>query len=94
MSIEPIKAEVRGLLAQTNYDIQWSERVRARGAAGEDRVHAASQLVFLRTRKKVLERRMSELGHCRDGALSTFIQWFKEQVMVVVLSFDGWLTGR
>jgi hypothetical protein len=92
MSIEPIKTEVRGLLARTNYDIDQAERTLVRGA-GEDRVHAASRLVLLRRHKRAFEARMSDLDHSPDGAIPTVVQCLKENWMLVSHSLETWFEG-
>jgi hypothetical protein len=93
MSIEPIKAELRGLLTQTNYDIELAKRTLAYGK-DRARARAASQLVALRRRKEELEARLYELDHSPDGAAVPVIQWFKDDWMVVIQRIEAWVGGR
>jgi hypothetical protein len=93
MSIEPIKTEVRGLLAQVNYDIKHAEEA-LRGGAPQQRVRAAGRLVFLTRRKEELEVRQRELDQSPDGLGSTLIQWFREDWMLVLQRLEDWAEGR
>jgi len=56
MSIEPIKAELAGMLAQANRKIEEAESRRANGT-DQERVHAAGQFVFLKGQKEKLDVR-------------------------------------
>jgi hypothetical protein len=93
MSIEPIKNEVRALLAQTNYDIRKAEKELADGENGV-RVHAVGELVNLRRHRKEFEDRLVDLNHSSDGVIATVVQWFKESWMLVVQSFERSVEGR
>jgi hypothetical protein len=93
MSIEPIKTELRGLLTQTNYDIELAKRTLTYGK-DRARARAASQLVALRRRKEELEARMREPDRFPDGAVFPIIQWFKEDWMLVIQRIETWVGGR
>jgi hypothetical protein len=93
MSIEGIKGEVRGLLAQVNDKIQQAERRLAAGT-GEQRVHAAGELVFLKRQKDELETRTRELDHSPDGASRTVIEWIKEDWMILMQRLENWIETR
>lgn len=88
MSIETIKVEVRGLLARTNDKIARAEWTLAADSAGA-RVRAAGRLVGLRRHRQMLEARMDELDHARGDAVSSAIQWFKEEWMLLAQSFEA-----
>jgi hypothetical protein len=90
MSIDPIKLEVRNLLAFIDLEIRDAECALAEGAP-QGRVHAAGELVRLRKRKAELTARLDELEHASDGAASTFIQWVKESGMILAQTFETWL---
>ena len=83
MSIEPIKAELIGMLAQANSKIKEAEAQRANGT-GEERVHAAGELVFLKAQKADLEVRTRELGAVQDGLGATVVQWIKEDWLILM----------
>ena len=83
MSIEPIKAELASLVAQANSKIKEAEQQRATGT-DQERVHAAGQLVFLRSQKEELEGRTRELGTVQDGAGATVVEWIKEDWMMLM----------
>jgi hypothetical protein len=93
MSIEPIKAEVRGLLAQVNYDVQQAERTLTVGS-GQQKVTAASHLISLRRQQTEFEDRLRELEQSPDGFFSTVVQWFKEDWMLVIQRLEAWAEGR
>jgi hypothetical protein len=83
MSIEPIKAELLGMLAQANSKIKEAEALRANGT-GRERVHAAGQLVFLKGQKKELDDRTRELDAVQDGLGATVVQWIKEDWLILM----------
>lgn len=93
MSIEPIKTEVRGLLAQVNYDIRQANRTLTAGTA-QQQVVAAACLISLKRRKAELEERLRDLNQSRDGILPTVIQCFKEDWMLVIQRLEAWAEGR
>jgi hypothetical protein len=93
MSIEPIRIEVRNLLAETNDDIRQTERELA-SAVGEDRVRAAGRLVSLQRHRAELEARRAELERCRGGALDTVVQWVKEDWMILTHQIGHWIETR
>jgi hypothetical protein len=93
MSIEPIKTEVRGLLAETNDQLRQAERSLAQGA-GEERVHAAGRLVLLRRHQAELQARMGELARSPDGVGPTVFQWIKEDWMILMRSLGHWIEAR
>ena len=90
MSIEPLKHEVRDLLAQANDKIQQAEQKLA-GGTGDQRVHAAGQLVFLKRQKDELETRLRELDHSPDEVSRTVIQWIKEDWMILMQRLESWI---
>ena len=92
MSIEPIRAEVRGLLALTNEGIREAERTLANDN-GVARVRAAGELVYLRLHQAELKNRMLELDHCREGDGPTFIQWVRENWMILMYRLQSWIEG-
>jgi hypothetical protein len=93
MSIEPIRHEVRNLLAETNYDIQKAEQALHEGV-GQERVRAAGRLVSLRGYKAELEARLEELDRSRGGPVDTVIQWIKEDWMTVAHQIETWFERR
>jgi hypothetical protein len=93
MSIEPIKYEVRQLLARANHDIREAERTRA-SDGGFARVRAAGQLVFLQRQKQALEARLRELERSHDGAAPTLIQWVREDWMILMDRLESWIEAR
>jgi hypothetical protein len=90
MSIEPIRTEVRGLLALTNEEIRQAERIRANDD-GAARVHAAGALVYLRRRQEMLKDRMHELDEWHDGVGGAFVQWVRESWMIVMFQLRLWI---
>jgi hypothetical protein len=90
MSIEPIRTEVRSLLAEAKDDIRQAERALAYGIA-EARVRAAGRLVGLKQRKAELEQRMRELDHSRGGAMDTVVQWVREDWMILMQTLEHWI---
>jgi hypothetical protein len=90
MSIEPIIVEVRRLLAQTNDSLQQAETALAQGT-GEERVHAAGELVLLRRQQAELRARMGELRQAHDSVRSTMLQWIKEDWMILMLRMESWI---
>jgi hypothetical protein len=93
MSIETIKAEVRGLLAQANLKFRDAERLVA-GGTDRERVDAAGQLVFLKRHKHELEARMRELDNVPEGVASTVFQWFKEDWVILLQRLEMWMESR
>jgi hypothetical protein len=93
MSIEPIKNEVRALLAQTNYDIRRAERELTDGDS-TTRIRASGELVNLRRHKTEFEDRMCDLNRSSDGFISTVVQWFKESWMLIIQSLERGVEGR
>ena len=93
MSIETIRTEVRGLLAEANDRVRQAERALAEGT-GEARVRAAGQLALLRPRQALLQARMQELSGVRDGIGPTVVQWIKEDWMIVMGSLGHWIEAR
>ncbi len=83
MSIEPIKTELLGMLAQANSRIKEAEALRANGT-GQERVHAAGQLIFLKRQKEELEGRTREIDAVQDGAGATVVQWIKEDWLILI----------
>lgn len=93
MSIEPIRHEVRNLLAETNYDIEKAEQALREGV-GQERVRAAGRLVALRNYKSELEARLDELDRSPGGPVNTMIQWIKEDWMTVAHQIESWFERR
>jgi hypothetical protein len=83
MSIEPIKAELTGLLAQADSKIKDAEASLAQGS-GPERVHAAGQLVFLKHQREELEGRARDLSTVPDGGAATLFQWIKEDWLILM----------
>lgn len=90
MSVEPIRNEVRYLLASTNAEIAEAEETMARG---EDvsRTRAAGALVYLRFHKAELEARMADLNRAHDTMGVSFVQWIKESWMILIQQAQAWL---
>ncbi|MDR3511546.1 MAG: hypothetical protein P4L73_07930 [Caulobacteraceae bacterium] len=93
MSIETLKFEVSRLLAEVKDQIREAEKARA-GGAGADRVHAAGDLVILRRQRAELEARVAELDHCREGPVDTFVQWVREDWMILMHRLESWIEAR
>ena len=93
MSVDPIKTEVQGLLAQADEKLRRAQTLHARGSDAQ-KVKAAGQLVFLQRQKQALEARMSELEHSGDGGGATTAQWFKEDWMLLMQRLDAFMDGR
>jgi hypothetical protein len=93
MSIEPIKFEVRQLLAEVKDRIREAEKIRA-GDAGAERVHAAGELVILTRQKAELEARLAELASSREGPVDTFVQWVREDWMILMHRLESWIEAR
>jgi hypothetical protein len=90
MSLEPIRTEVRWLLALTNEEIREAEWTRAHDS-GVARVRAAGELVHLRRHQAALRDRMHELDAWRDDAASTVVQWFRENWMILMYRMQSWI---
>jgi len=70
-------------VAKANSKIEDAEQQQATGT-GQERVHAAGQLVFLRRQKEELEGRTRELGTVQDGPTATVAEWIKEDWMMLM----------
>jgi hypothetical protein len=83
MSIEPIKTELTGMLAQADSKIKDAQAQLASGT-GPERVRAAGQLVFLKRQKEELEGRARDLSTVPDGGFATLFQWIKEDWLILM----------
>ena len=83
MFLEPIKAEVRGMLLYADEHVRKAEQKLA-GDDGRARVRAAGELVFLRARKLDLEARMHELENARGGTGGALVEWIREDWMILM----------
>jgi hypothetical protein len=92
MSVEPIKSEVRQLLAKADEKLRRAEHAHDLGTDAE-KVEAAGQLVFLQRQKEALEARMADLERSKDGGGAT-AQWFKEDWMLLMQRLDAFIDGR
>ena len=93
MSIEPIRHEVRNLLAHIKREIRDEEQVLA-DDRGEASVEAAGRLVWLRTRKGELEARLAQLERSGEGAAPTLFEWIREDLMIVLQGLETWIEAR
>ena len=93
MSVDPIKTEVRGLLAQADEKLRRAEQLQASGSNAQ-KVAAAGQLVFLQRQKRDLEARLTELERSHDGGGAATAQWFKEDWMLLMQRLDAFMEGR
>ncbi|HVY35180.1 MAG TPA: hypothetical protein VG960_12265 [Caulobacteraceae bacterium] len=93
MSVEPIKSEVRQLLAQADEKLRRAQHLHDQGSDAE-KVTAAGQLVILKRQKQELEARIGELEHAKDGGGATTSQWFKEDWMLLMQRLDAFIDGR
>jgi hypothetical protein len=93
MSVEPIKTEVRGLLAKADEKLSRARQEHAKGSDAE-KVEAAGQLIFLERQKQALEARMAELEHAGEGGGATTAQWLKEDWMLLMQRLDAFMDGR
>jgi hypothetical protein len=92
MSVEPLKTEVRGLLAQADEKVRRAEHLYAQGA-DEQKVEAAGQLVSLKRQKIELEARMAELDRAPGAGGSVARQWLKEDWMLLMNRLDAFVGG-
>ena len=93
MSVEPIKSEVRQLLAQADEKLRRAQHLHSQGSESE-KVTAAGQLVFLNRQKEELEARIAELEHSDNGGGATTSQWFKEDWMLLMQRLDTFIDRR
>lgn len=93
MSVEPIKTEVRRLLAMADEKLKRARQLHARGSDAQ-KVQAAGQLIFLERQKQALEARMAELDHADQKGPATTVQWLKEDWMLLMQRLDAFMEGR
>lgn len=94
MSTEGIKSEVRELLTQVNEKILQADRKLA-GGTGEQRVHAAGELVFLKRQRDELEARTRALDEAPEGGAGrTVVEWIKEDWMILMQRLESWIERR
>lgn len=84
MSVASIESEVEGLLAFVDLAIR-DARAKLDGGSGAERVSAAGDLVFLQRRREILQSRRDDLKDAPGGLLSSTIEWWKEQGMLIML---------
>jgi hypothetical protein len=93
MSVEPIKTEVRRLLAMADEKLKRARLLHDQGSDAQ-KVEAAGQLVFLERQKQALEARMTELDQADEKGPATTVQWFKEDWMLLMQRLDAFIDGR
>jgi hypothetical protein len=92
MSIEPVKTEVRTLLAQVSEKLSRAEHMLEEGSNAA-RLRAASRLVLLRRRKEAFEMRVAELDTCPEGAVNSVVQRLKEEWFLLMQDIEAWIAG-